>query len=102
MRLNQSGWVDPDGKQLVEKERHRLSGQPDDDRVHLRQGVELQGQGDHEAAGRLSTIDDRSYDVTAAHTGLSSLFDQITYGASSGALNFVFDGMFLFTTPYQV
>lgn len=102
MRLNQSGWVDPDGKQLVEKNATVSAGNLTTIEFIYDKASSFKVKVITKRPSGSTQVDDRSYGVTAAHTGLSSLFKQITYGTSPGALNFVFDGMFPFTTPYQV
>jgi Tfp pilus assembly protein PilV len=102
MRLNQSGWVDPDGKQLVEKNATVSAGNLTTIEFLYDKASSFNVKVITKRPGTSTTVDDRSYGVTAAHTGLSSLFKQITFGTSPGALNFAFNSMFPFPTAYQV
>jgi type II secretory pathway pseudopilin PulG len=101
LRLNYSGWVDPDGNQLVEKSGTVSAGNLTTvEFIYDRAGsfpvsVVTRRPGD--------TIDraDRSTGAIAAHTGVSSGYRAMTAN-SPGVTSFTFNSMFPFSTPYQV
>jgi type II secretory pathway pseudopilin PulG len=93
LRLNQAGWVDPDGNVLVEKNATVSAGN-----ITTIEFV-------YDRAGSFQTnvvnsgnVADTSQGVMAAHTGVSTGFRSLT-GSSS---NYTFSLMFPFTTPYEV
>lgn len=100
LRLNQSGWVDPDGKQLVEKNATVSAGNLTTIEFIYDRASSFNVKVVTKRPGAGTQVDDRSQAVTAAHTGLSSLFKIVT--STTAALNFPFTSMFPFTTPYQV
>jgi type II secretory pathway pseudopilin PulG len=93
LRLNQAGWVDPDGNVLVEKNATVSAGN-----ITTIEFV-------YDRAGSFQTnvvnsgnVADTSQGVMAAHTGVSAGFRSLTGSGST----YTFSLMFPFTTPYEV
>jgi len=99
LRLNASGWVDPDGNQLLEKNGTVSAGNLTTvEFLYDRAGsfpvsVVTRRPGDSDDSP------DRSTGVIAAHTGVSTGYRAMTH---SGATSFTFTSMFPFETPYEV
>jgi Tfp pilus assembly protein PilV len=100
LRLNQAGWVDPDGKQLVEKNATVSAGNLTTIEFLYDRASSFNVKVVTKRPSGSTQTDDRAYAVSAAHTGLSSLFKVVT--STLPALNFPFTSMFPFPTPYQV
>jgi hypothetical protein len=96
LRLNQTGWVDPDGNQLVEKNATVSAGNL----------TTVEFVYDKAASFTVKAVtvvggvqrDDQATGMYVAHTGLASLYKNITATATS----YRFTGLFPFTTPYKV
>jgi type II secretory pathway pseudopilin PulG len=96
LRLNSSGWVDPDGNQLVEKDATVSAGNL----------TTLEFLYDKAASFTVKAVtvvggvqrDDQATGMFVAHTGLASLYKKITATATS----YRFTSLFPFTTPYKV
>jgi hypothetical protein len=101
LRLNYSGWVDPDGKQLLEKAGTVSAGNLTTvEFLYDRAGsfpVSVVTRRPGEAFDRA----DRSTGVIAAHTGVSTGYRAMT-ASSAGVTSFTFTAMFPFSTPYEV
>jgi Tfp pilus assembly protein PilV len=100
LRLDYSGWVDPDGNRLVEKNGTVSAGNLTTvEFIYDRAGsfpVTVVTRRPGETVDRV----DRSNGVIAAHTGVSSGYRAMTSG--TGATGFTFTSMFPFATPYEV
>jgi hypothetical protein len=96
LRLNQTGWVDRDGNQLVEKNATVSAGNLTTIEFLYDRAASFTVKPVTVIAG-VTTFDQAS-GMFAAHTGLSSLYKSINATATS----YKFTGMFPFTTPYKV
>jgi hypothetical protein len=101
LRLNSSGWVDPDGNQLVEKNGTVSAGNLTTvEFIYDRAGsfpvnvVTIR-------PGETTVRADRSNGAIAAHTGVSTGYRAMTAGGT-GVTSFTFTSMFPFETPYEV
>lgn len=101
LRLNYSGWVDPDGNRLVEKAGTVSAGNLTTvEFIYDREGsfpVSVVTRRPGETSDRA----DRSTGVIAAHTGVSTGYRAMT-ASSPGVTSFTFTAMFPFSTPYEV
>ena len=101
LRLDYSGWVDPDGFRLVEKSGTVSAGNLTTvEFIYDRAGsfpVSVVTRRPGEAVDRA----DRSNGLIAAHTGVSTGYRAVT-SAGTGATSFTFSSMFPFSTPYEV
>jgi hypothetical protein len=101
LRLNYSGWVDPDGNQLVEKAGTVSAGNLTTvEFIYDRAGsfpVSVVTRRPGESVDRA----DRSTGAIAAHTGVSTGYRAMTAN-SPGVTSFTFTSMFPFSTPYEV
>src|SRR3954454_4407537 len=96
LRLNTAGYVDPDGNQLVEKNATVSAGNL----------TTVEFVYDKAASFRVKAVtvvggvqrDDQAPGMYVAHTGLTSLYENITATATT----YRFTGLFPFTTPYKV
>ncbi|HEX5782886.1 MAG TPA: hypothetical protein VFX80_13245 [Solirubrobacteraceae bacterium] len=101
LRLNYSGWVDPDGNQLVEKAGTVSAGNLTTvEFIYDRAGSFPVSVVTHRPG---DTVDraDRSTGAIAAHTGVSTGYRAMTAN-SPGVTSFTFSSMFPFGTPYEV
>jgi hypothetical protein len=96
LRLNQSGWVDPDGNQLVEKNATVSAGNLTTIEFLYDQAASFSVKAVTWLNG--AQRDDQATGMYAAHTGLASLYKNI----SATATTYRFTGLFPFTTPYKV
>ena len=100
LRLDYAGWVDPDGRQSVEKPGTVSAGNLTTvEFLYDRAGtfpVSVVTRRPGESFDRA----DRSASVIAAHTGVSSGYRNLT--SATGATSFNFTSMFPFLTPYEV
>jgi hypothetical protein len=99
LRLNSTGWVDPDGNQLVEKNATVSAG----NLTTTEFLYDLAASFNVKAVTVVGGVqrDDRADGMFAAHTGLSALYKYIP-ATSPGATTFAYTKMFPFTTPYKV
>jgi hypothetical protein len=96
LRLNSTGWVDPDGNQLVEKNATVSAG-------NLTTVEFLYDQAASFTVKAVTVVnsaqrDDQAPGMFVAHTGLQSLYKNIIATATS----YRFTNLFPFTTPYKV
>jgi Tfp pilus assembly protein PilV len=98
LKLNSTGWVDPDGNQLVEKPGTVSAGNLTTVEFLYDRAGSFPVTVVTRRPGAGSDIQDRSSGVFAAHTGVSAGYRAITTSTSTGT----FDGMFPFETPYEV
>jgi hypothetical protein len=96
LRLNQTGWVDPDGNQLVEKNATVSAGNLTTVEFLYDRAASFTVKAVTVVNG--SQRDDQAPGMFVAHTGLASLYKNITATATS----YRFTGLFPFTTPYKV
>jgi hypothetical protein len=100
VKLNTTGWVDPDGNTAPEKGATVSAGNLTtvefvyDRKSSFTVAVKTKRPGQAEGP-------DVSTGVTAAHTGLTTKAKLLSV-AAPGASSFLFDPMFPFPTPYQV
>jgi hypothetical protein len=96
LRLNSSGWVDPDGNQQVDKNATVSAGNLTTTEFLYDQAASF----DVKAVTVVGGVqrDDKADGMFAAHTGLTSLYRQI----SATATTYSYTGMFPFITPYKV
>jgi hypothetical protein len=96
LRLNQTGWVDPDGNQLKEKNATVSAGNLTTVEFLYDKAASFTVKAVTVVGG--TQRDDQAPGMFAAHTGLSALYKTITATATS----YRYTGMFPFTTPYKV
>jgi type II secretory pathway pseudopilin PulG len=96
LRLNTAGYVDPDGNQLVEKNATVSAGNLTTVEFVYDKAASFSVKAVTVVAG--VQRDDQAPGMYVAHTGLTSLYKNITATATT----YRFTGLFPFTTPYKV
>lgn len=101
LRLDYSGWVDPDGNRLVEKTGTVSAGNLTTVEFIYDRAGSFPVSVVTRRYGAGADVADRSTGVIAAHTGVGIGYRAITT-TSPGSSSFAFNSMFPFETPYEV